>query len=257
MEKISARTGWLWLKQGFSLFSQQPGSFAALFFVYMFMMLLAGVIPLIGQILPIVLVPAFSVAFMRACVTIEAHRRVLPTLLTSGFQKPVVAPLIFLGVLYLLAAMLAIGASALVDGGLLWQIVTGQIKPTAELIKDSSIGSAILLAVALYVPAAMAFCFSAALIYWQRMSVGKAMFYSFFAVARAFSAFMAFAFAWFGISMVVSQLIVLLLGGSELAVMFLAPLSVVMTVIMHCSLYAAYRQIFGAPADDAADVKRQ
>lgn len=255
MEKISARTGWLWLVQGFALFRQQPGSLAALFFVYLFLITCTSVIPLIGQAVSVVAVPAFSVAFGRACVKIEAQQRVMPILLGSAFQKPVVAPLIFLGVLYLLAALLVREASDLVDGGLLWKIASGQIKAPEKLPDDAHVGTALLLSIALYIPVAMAFCFSAVLIYWQRMSVGKALFYSFFAVARSFSAFIVLIAAWFGVMMASTIFIVQLFGTGSMAVLFLAPIMIFMILIMQCSVYAAYRQIFGKPTDDAADLQ--
>ena len=32
------------------------------------------------------------------------------------------------------------------------------------------------------------------------------------------------------------------------------PLSMILTIIMHCSFYAAYRQIFGVPVDESKTV---
>jgi hypothetical protein len=34
--------------------------------------------------------------------------------------------------------------------------------------------------------------------------------------------------------------------------MVMLPMSVILTVMLHCSFYASYRQIFGAPQADAA-----
>ena len=66
MEKLPANAGWLWVKQGFALFRKQPAEMATLFLAYMFLMLIIGIVPLFGQILPMVLVPVFSMAFMQA-----------------------------------------------------------------------------------------------------------------------------------------------------------------------------------------------
>lgn len=246
MEKLPASTGWLWVKQGFALFRKQPGGLSTLFLGYMFCMLAISIVPLLGQVLPVVLVPVFSIAFMQACVRIEQGQRVLPNLLLSGFRKPAFPTLFGLGLLYIITALIAIGASSLVDGGMLWQLVTGQIDAKAAAAKESSIGAAILLTIALYVPAAMGFCFAAPLIYWQKMSLGKALFFSFFAVLRSFKAFAVFAVTWFALSVVTSQ-ILLMIFGAQLAVQLMVPVSVILTVIMHCSFYASYRQLFGAP----------
>lgn len=246
MEKLPASNGWLWVKQGFGLFRKQPGGLSTLFLGYMFCMLAISVVPFLGQVLPVVLVPVFSIAFMQACVRIEQGQRVLPNLLLSGFRKPAFPTLFALGLLYIIAAVIAIGASSLVDGGMLWQLVTGQIDSKAAAVKESNIGAAILLTIALYVPAAMGFCFAAPLIYWQKMSLGKALFFSFFAVLRSLKAFAVFAATWFALSVVTSQ-ILLMIFGAQLAVQLMVPVSVILTVIMHCSFYASYRQIFGAP----------
>lgn len=254
MEKLPPRTGWLWVKQGFGLFRQQPGGLATLFLGYMFCMLAAGFLPLLGMVLPVILVPVFSIAFMQACVDIEQGKRVMPQLLLTGFRKPVLPWLCALGLLYLLTAVLAIGVSALIDGGVFWQLVTGQIDAKDAAASDTSVGSAILMTIVLYIPAAMSFCFAAPLVCWQNMSLGKALFFSFFAVLRALPAFITFAASWFAISVVLSQAVILVFGRSTLLMPVMLPLSIVMTVIMHCSFYASYRQIFGAPGGAAQGV---
>ena len=249
MEKIPARTGWLWVKQGFGLFRKQPGGLSTLFLGYMFFMLVVSILPFLGQLLPVMLVPVFSMAFMRACLYIEQKKRVLPTLLLSGFRKPAFVSLLTLGLLYLVVAVLALGASALVDDGVFWQTVTGQIDARSNQVRESNVGGAILTAIAVYIPAAMAFCFAAPLIYWQKMGLGKAIFFSFFSVLRSSRAFIVFALAWFGISVIGSQVVILVFGRSEMAMMVMLPMSVILTVVMHCSFYASYRQLFGTPAE--------
>lgn len=252
MEKLPATTGWLWIKQGFGLFRKQAAALSALFISYMFAMLMIGILPFLGQVLPVILVPVFSMAFMQACLHIDQKKRVLPSLLLTGFRKPAFAKLFTLGLLYLAVAVLAVGASALVDEGVFWQLITGQIDAESTLIPGSNMGGALLLAIAIYIPAAMAFCFAAPLIGWQKMPIGKAIFFSFFAVLRSIKAFIVFAAAWFALSVIGSQVVMLLFGRSELAMMVMLPLSAILTLVMHCSFYASYRQIFGAPEDDAA-----
>ncbi|HAT30086.1 MAG TPA: hypothetical protein DCW29_04315 [Janthinobacterium sp.] len=247
MGKLPASTGWAWVKQGFGLFRKQPGGLATLFLAYFFLMVALGQIPVLGQILPVIMVPAFMIAFMQACSNIEQGKRVLPKLLLSGFRMPAFPALFALGVLYVTMAALAIGASTLVDDGVFWKMVSGQIDQKSPLLKDANIGGALLLAIAVYIPAAMAFFFAAPLIYWQKMGLGKALFFSFFAVLRSAKAVIVLLSAWFGISILVSQLLLIIFGRGELAIQVMIPLSVIMTVILHCSCYASYRQIFGAP----------
>lgn len=252
MEKLPAATGWQWIKDGFTLFRKQPAELSTLFLSYMFLMMIVTIIPLLGQLLPLVLVPVFSMAFMQACVQVEKGQRVYPNLLLTGFRSPAFKTLLILGVLYVLAATAAIGASALIDGGVFWNVMTGTERVDAKTVQGSGIMLAMLLAAALYTPAAMAFWFAAPLVAWQGMGLGKALFYSFHAVKRAGRAFLLYALGWSAIGVVLPLLISTLLGkltGSPLLMMMvLLPMSIVLTVVMYCSFYPTYTTLFGKPS---------
>jgi hypothetical protein len=253
MEKIPAKTGWLWVKEGFALFRKQPAELSTLFFGYMFLMLALGIIPVLGQLMPLILVPLFSMTFMHACVHIETGKKVYPNLLLVGFRSPFVRNLIKLGTLYLLAAIIAIGASALIDGGVFLQALTGQIAIDAETVRNSNMTLAMLFSAAVYIPAAMAFWYAAPLIAWKEMSVGKAIFYSFFAVRRASKAFLIYGLAWVTIGMIlpviISSIFGMLLNSSNASIFILLPVSLVLTVIMYCSFYPSYTHLFGPPPE--------
>jgi hypothetical protein len=252
MEKLPAATGWQWIKQGFALFRRQPAELCTLFLSYMFLMMVITIIPLLGQVLPLILVPVFSMAFMQACVQVEKGQRVYPNLLLTGFRSPAFATLLKLGVLYMLAAVVAIGVSALVDGGVLWQVMSGSARVDAKAMQNSNITLAMLVAALLYIPAAMAFWYAAPLAAWQGMGLGKAIFYSFFAVRRAGRAFLLYGLGWALIGVLLPLLFSTLLGqltGSPvLMMMVLLPLSIVLTVAMYCSFYPTYTTVFGKPA---------
>jgi hypothetical protein len=251
MEKLPAITGWLWVKEGFALFRKQPAEMSTLFLAYMFLMLAIGILPLLGQILPMVLVPVFSMAFMQACSHIEQGKKVYPNLLLTGFRSPAFRNLLKLGALYLLAAILAVAASALIDGGVFWQVMSGDKELDAETIRNSNMSLAMIFSAAVYTPAAMAFWYAAPLIAWQNMGVGKAIFYSFFAVKRAGKAFLVYGLAWFLIGVLLpaifSSIIALIVAKAIAVVAVLLPLSLMLTVVMYCSFYPTYTHIFGRP----------
>ncbi|MFC7517747.1 BPSS1780 family membrane protein [Herbaspirillum sp. GCM10030257] len=251
MEKLPANAGWLWVKQGFALFRKQPAEMATLFLAYMFLMLIIGIVPLLGQILPMVLVPVFSMAFMQACTNIEQGKKVYPNLLLTGFRKPAFASLLKLGVLYLVAAVVAVAASALIDGGVFWQVMSSDKALDRETIRNSNMSLGMMFSAAVYIPAAMAFWYAAPLIFWQKMGVGKAVFYSFFAVKRAGSAFLVYGLSWMLIGVLlpalVSSLIAMLFAKSFVVMLILLPLSLMLTVVMYCSFYPTYTAVFGRP----------
>jgi hypothetical protein len=251
MQKLPATNGWHWIKEGFAIFRKKPAELSTLFLSYMFLMLALGIIPVIGQLLPLILVPVFAIAFMQACVNVENDHRVYPSLLLVGFRTPQIKSLLLLGVLYLVAALIAIGASALVDGGVLWQalVAHGDLAP-AEM-QQSNLSLAMVFAALVYVPAAMAFWFAAPLIVWQKMPVPKALFYSFFAVVGAGRAFMLYALGWLMLGVIlptmVSLLVALLVGSISVTIFILLPMSIILTVVMYCSFYPTYSEIFGKP----------
>lgn len=249
MEKLPAATGLLWIKQGFALFRKQPAEISMLFLGYMFMMLAVGIIPVLGQVLPLVLVPAFSLAFLQACINIEHDKRVTPALLLTGFRSPAVVNLLILGAAYLLAATAAAGASSLIDGGVFWSVLTGQTAIDAKTVQDSDMASAMLFSALLYVPVSMAFWYAAPLVAWHKMGIVKALFYSFFAVFHASKPFLVFGLGWAIIGVLfptmISLFAVILLGNSAAVMMILLPLSVLLTIIMYCSFYPTYTQVFG------------
>ena len=121
--------------------------------------------------------------------------------------------------------------------------------------------AAILLTAALYVPAAMAFWYAAPLAMWQKMGVFKAVFYSFFAVHRAGKAFLVYGLAWVVLGVVlptvVSILFAAIVGRSGAAMLLMLPLSIVLTVVMYCSFYPTYTDIFGRPELPSADQELQ
>ncbi len=253
MEKLPAKTGWIWVKEGFALFRKQPTEMSTLFLGYMSLMLLLNLIPLLNQILPLILIPVFAMSFMQACLYIEQGKRVFPNLLLIGFRSSEIKNLLILGLLYLIAGVVAIGASALVDGGIFWMVLTGQASLDAKEIQDSNIPLGMLSSAVVYALAAMTFWYAAPLIMWKKMHVSKAVFYSFFTVWREIKAFTVYGLAWACIGVmlpaIIGVLIALLIDNAAITMMVLLPLSVALTMVMYCSFYPTYTHIFGLPED--------
>jgi len=248
---MPAIAGWIWVKEGFALFRKQPAEISTLFLAYMFLIMAIGFLPLLGQVLPLVLIPVFSMAFMQACLQIEQGKKVYPNLLLAGFRSPAFKRLLKLGVLYLLAAVIAVAASAIVDGGVFWEIMSGQKRLDTETIRGSDLSLAMMVSAAVYTPALMAFWYAAPLIAWQDMSIGKAIFYSFFAVKRSGMAFLVYGLSWVLIGIilpaVLSSLVALIVGQAFAVMVVLLTVSLVLTVVMYCSFYPTYTHIFGRP----------
>lgn len=261
MDKLPAIAGWNWVKEGFSLFRKQPAEISTLFLAYMFLMMAIGFLPLLGQVLPLVLIPVFSMAFMQACLQIEQGKKVYPNLLLAGFRSPAVKRLLQLGVLYLVAAVIAVAASAIVDGGAFWEIMSGQKNLDTDTIRGSNLSLAMMFSAAVYTPAAMAFWYAAPLIAWQDMGIGKAIFYSFFAVKRSGMAFLVYGLSWILIGVilpaVLSSIVALVVGKAFAVMVVLLTVSLVLTVVMYYSFYPTYTHVFGRPESQAVSSMQQ
>jgi hypothetical protein len=254
MNKMPARTGWAWLKQGAGLFRRQPAALTTLLFANIFISVAISALPVFGPLIAVVLIPSFSVAFMRACLMIENGKRVTPGVLLSGFRKPAIGPLCKIGLIYLgVSAALALLAKLTIDAEFWEQIGSGQpVDPKNTQVAASDV-FAMLGLFLLDLATIMSLSFAAPLTFWQKMKAGKATFYSFFAVVRSARVFMVLLLAWFGIFFGACFVVALIFGGAEgatrIAIMWIVFLFI---LLLQCAMYAGYRQIFGKPDDPEA-----
>lgn len=255
MNSIPAITGWLWLKQGAGLFRKQPAALTTLLFANILISIGISAVPLLGPMVAVVLIPSFSMAFMKACLMIENGERVSPAVLLTGFRKPVVQDLCKVGLIYLgVSLLMALVTRFAVDPGF-WEQVARQGREGGQ---PQVAGSDVLAMFAIFgldVAALMALCFAAPLTYWQKMAPGKAVFYSFFAVVRSARVFIVLLLAWFAIFFGICMVVTLLLGASNITRVVIMWLIFLFILLLQCAMYAGYRQIFGKPQDGGAGVK--
>ncbi len=257
MEKLPARTGWLWVKQGLDVFRKQPGALMALLFSCMFLSMIAAVIPLVGGLLPSVLAPLFSVALLQACADADQGKRALPFLVASGFRKPARRPLLQLGGLYLALTLVALTVLRLMGDDVFSQLTgSGQVRVDQEMLENLRLP--LVVASLLYLLGWMLVCLAAPLIYWQQMKLGKALFFSVVTVTRNFKAFITAAVMLYLLCQVMGLLPLLLLGLPSLAVAVLFGIVLMMIMWVHCTLYVSYRHIFGTPpvSAEAIDLRK-
>jgi hypothetical protein len=249
MNKIPAKTGWQWLKQGGGLFRKQPAALTTLLFANILVSIAISALPFVGPMLAVVLIPSFSMAFMKACLMIENGTRVTPAVLLTGFRKPVFPTLAKVGLIYLaVSLLLTLITRVVIDPGF-WQQVAAPIDPKTGPQVAASDVFAMLGIFALDVAALMALCFAAPLTYWQKMGPGKATFYSFFAVLRSSRVFLVLLLTWFAIFFAVCMVVTLLFGGADVTRVVIMWLIFLFILLLQCAMYAGYRQIFGKPED--------
>jgi len=257
MNAVPAGHGWNWVLSGFALFRKSPSLWAFLVFCYIMLMQLLGMIPVLGWFAATVLIPAFSASFMIISREFDHGNRPGVGLLFAGFRSNLPA-LLTQGGLYLASALLILGLSALVDGGLLLKLMLLGEKPPAAAFEDGSLAAAAVLAAILYLPVLAAFWFAPALSAWRNFSALQAMFYSLFAGLRNWRAFLVYGFTLVLLSIICSFALFLLallarglLGNRSQDALLLVVLPVMLTYVptLFASFYASYRDIFPQPAD--------
>jgi hypothetical protein len=253
MNKMPAITGWSWLKEGARLFRKQPAALTILLFANILISLTIGGVPVLGPYLAVVLIPSFSVAFMRACLMIENGKRVTPAVLLSGFRRPAIGPLCKIGLIYLaVSVVLALLGKMLVDASFWQQVSSGkQVDPKdVQVAASDMIG--MLGIILLELAAVMSLSFAAPLTFWQKMKAGKATFYSFFAVLKSARVFVVLLLAWFGLFFGVCFVVALVFGAADIGRAVLMWIVFLFVLLLQCAMYAGYREIFGKPDDPDA-----
>ena len=249
--EVPAKTGYVWFRQGIWLFRRNPLAFLTLFFAYLLAMTAISLIPIIGGVLPLMLIPGVAVGFMAACRDTIAGKPVLPTILVDGFRSyggQVSKRLLLLGVLYIIAMAIVLMGSALADGGMLLRLMISGESMQPEAVANSDIPLAVLTALAFYVPVAMLFWFAPVLAAWHDVPTIKAMFFSIVSCWRNRGAFIVYGALWFAVATTVSfglSALLQALGAGELALVILMPASIIVTTMLYCSFYATYRGCFG------------
>ncbi len=255
MNTVPAGRGWNWVLTGFALFRKSPGMWAFSVFTYFLLMQLIGMIPKLGLILVLVLVPVFSASFMIFCREVDTGHRPGFGLLFSGFRTNLPA-LLRQGGIYLASVLIILALSALADGGVLLKIIVwDDAPPVAKLEQGNFIGALALIAT-LYIPVFASFWFAPALSAWRGLSALQALFYSFFATLRNWRAFVVYGISLLLISVLLGQVLVRLTplsqelsgGGSQNAIV-LVHLLVMLTYVptLFASFYASYRDVFPEP----------
>jgi hypothetical protein len=250
MNKLPARTGWTWLKQGAALFRKQPAGLTTLLFANILISIAFSALPLFGPLLAVILIPSLSMAFMQACLMIDNGERVTPGVLLTGFRKPAVVALCKLGVVYLaVSVVLAVLASVLVDDSFWLQLSGKQVDPK-KMAVDASDLLGMLGLFLLDMAALISLAFAAPLTYWEKMGPGKATFYSFFAVVRSARVFGVMLAAWFGMFFAVCCVVALVVSKKDLAYVIMLWLIFLFVLLLQCAIYAGYREIFGKPGSE-------
>jgi MFS family permease len=254
---VAPRTGWAWVKSGCKTFLQQPLAMSGLFFMFMALLALASMLPLIGAVLALALLPAATLGLMAATREASKGNFPMPMILISAFRagKQRLKAMAVLGAIYAVGFLAIIGLTSLIDGGQFAKLYLVGGKITEEMVRQRDFQAAMWATVALYLPLSLMFWHAPALVHWQGIPPVKSLFFSFMACYKNFGAMTVFGVAWVGIFMIsvlVLTLISALLGSPALANLAMFPVSLILLAMFFTSIYFTYQDSFQDPVDAAA-----
>ncbi len=251
-----------WVRDAFRLFARRPMAFAGLFFVFLFVALLVGLLPLLGPLLQMAMLPLLSLGFMIASASALQRGPVHP----GQFFEPLAGDprrrgrVLALCVAYGVSAVGLLLLANLVSGGQLGElqrvIGTGQATQAEvdALAADRGVFTgtvfALLGAALLSVP----FWHAPALVYWGGQGVAQSLFSSTLAVWRGKGAFLVYALAWFGLaalSGLVTALLLGLVGAPQFVGLAALSFGLLFSTAFYVSLVFSFHDCFGQAA--AAD----
>lgn len=217
---------------------------------YWFTILFLNILPVIGSVAASLAIPGLSVGLMQAARNLERGQSIgLQTL--YGSMKENGRTLLALGALYLCCTLGVLGLSTLIDGGALFQYMLAANRTERAAVEDADFILPLLFVMLLMAPVLMAYWFAPVLAAWHRLSVGKALFFSFVACWINWRPFLAYGIGLILVGGILPGLLlgVLLLiapGAAGIVTAFVTlPMVLVVAPVVFASFYACYRDIFG------------
>lgn len=247
---MPARMGLTWMGHGLRACIRQPLGFVGLWGLIMCALIITNQVlsllglGLVGPMLMIAVMPLVWMGFMLASRRVLNDLRVTPGVLIEPLRhqgQDMRGQWLRLGGAYLLAVLLVLVLVEVLGPGseALASAIRGA-KNEADLLGHPDFQSAVLWLLVLMLPVSMAFWHTPALVYWGKLPVGKALFFSTVASWRNLGAFTLFGIGWAGIATVLALINGLLLAAVDEPVLvhvFITMGAMWMTAAFYASLY--------------------
>jgi len=254
--------GTRWLADSYAMFRRARMHWILLLFTYYGVLLIADFVPFVGGLAAPLLKPVFAVGFLAAAWTQE--RGGMPGIrqLFQGFRSNLWA-LVLLGVVFVVGITAAISATALVDGGKLFQLVANPVpqdldqdaaaQRLQETLGDVQVQLGMLFGALCAIPTLFALWWAPALVVFQDAGTGTALATSLRAALANWRPILRYAvtvFLFGGLIPTVAGTVIALLIpapiGRPLALALMLPYVFFFVATLHISDYVSYRDVFHA-----------
>ncbi|HZV93295.1 MAG TPA: BPSS1780 family membrane protein [Caldimonas sp.] len=255
--EVPPREGLVWVRRGFQVFLRQPFGFASLFAACALVFLVLLRVPYVGEPILLVVAPVGSLLFMIATRLGAAGQRPVPgafvELATADRARRI--RLLQLGIAYLVAAFIAIGLVAAVEGDTSGPLaeVSGDASSTTDTaateLTDPRVQAGFLLRLGLGALLSIPFWHAPGLVWWGAQGWARALFFSTLAIWRNLGAFAVYGLAWAGLGVAFAMALGIVVGlaGPLSATYVATPLVLAFTTVLYASLWFTFAGCF---ADD-------
>ena len=245
---LPALAGWMWVRDGWSLFRSQPLAFFSWAMFVSLMLMIATITPPVGPLFFIILMPTATLLSLSAGRHATEGRKILLGTWVDPLRQPMVfRRLLGMGGLYvafclLLGLAVFMPFSAEVTEALKNVEKTNDLLPLMQAVRTPMIIFGIL-----YVLMAAIFWFAPALVGWHDIRITQALFFSWIACWRNKWAFLVYGLCWLAVFLAVDTIIsILVMVGLEpsTAATIQVPINIVATSVLYCSFYTSYVAVF-------------
>jgi uncharacterized membrane protein len=231
-QRLKTGRGWEWVKQGYALFMKAPLLWIVLLFICLIAAVGLSMVPVVGEPLVSLLMPAVLVGLMAGCRALSQDEELELAHLFSGFKQHT-AQLVTLGGISLVGQLLIFGLMMLVGGATLVGILmNGQpdADPSVMMQAVAGAGFAVLLGIVLFSLLMMAMQFAPMLVYFRNVPPLQAMKLSLRAFLHNVGPMLVYGITFMFLAILAS--LPMMLGW------------LVLLPLVFTSLYASYSDIF-------------
>lgn len=247
---VPASTGITWVKLGMQTFFKQPLALSGLLFMYFAGASALTLIPVVGLVLALALVPTATLGLMVAAKEASTGTFPMPTVFLSAFRvgRQQMRNMLVLGALYAGACMLVMLLTPLLVA--VPEVAKGAVNPSQELVMNPAFQKYMLVGALLQLPVSLIFWHAPALVHWHGISPFKSLFFSIVACLRNGAAMVVYALGWFVVLFAcvsVLTLAAVVTGSPQLAALMLMPVAVLFAAMVTTSFFFTFRDSFFEP----------
>jgi hypothetical protein len=249
LQIVPASTGATWVKLGIATFFKQPLALGGLFFMSIAVSQVLAIVPFIGMVIALIIMPATTLGMMLATVQATQGKFPMPSMLISAFKAGPQRSkaMLKLGGMYAAGFMAVYLIVAMIDGGEIVKEITKTGAITPEIFQLPNFFSTVSVGLSLYMVLSLLFWHAPALVHLHNVPPSKALFFSLVACLRNWAAYTVYGLTWLGVFMLAVMIlstVASLLGLGAAGSLIVLPLVLVLTTMFICSIYFTFRDSF-------------